>query len=196
MKYVKMLGLLAIAAAALMAFAGPASATLTSPAGTAVPVGTKIKATSTHSELTGVINITCTSSTVEGTLTSNGAIEAAGTIETLDWSGCGNHTVTTTEPGTLEIEKTANGTGTVFSTGARVTVLTHSLFLGTRHCIYRTDDTHVGTFTGSGHAGATTGTIKAASQPIDRVATDSLCGEESIWHGHYVVTSPDPLTIS
>ena len=72
MKYVKMLGLLAVAAAALMAFTGTAAATqVTSPAGT-LYTG-KITATSSNSELHGAfISVSCTSSHVEGDVDSHG----------------------------------------------------------------------------------------------------------------------------
>ena len=76
MKYAKMLGLLAVAAAALMAFAGVASATtLTSPSGTTYT--STIKATSEgtttlHNSSLGIA-VSCEESTVEGKVEKHGS---------------------------------------------------------------------------------------------------------------------------
>jgi hypothetical protein len=128
MKYVKMLGLAAVAAAALMAFVGAstASATVlcktpgtgtptgtTCPANQAYPAGTEIHAVSegnlvltTGSEFT---EITCKKGTVKGKTSNEGSATetVSGAAETITWEECstpnGACTVTTLKPGTLEV---------------------------------------------------------------------------------------------
>jgi hypothetical protein len=106
MKYLKILGLAAVAAAALMAFvgAGTASAettlckTTTTPCPSTgnYPVGTVIKGTSSNSKLVSAfLTDACTSSTVEGTL--ERATTPAGKITNLSWSGCTYPTTTATK---------------------------------------------------------------------------------------------------
>jgi hypothetical protein len=106
MKHLKMLGLALVAAAALMAFAGPASATtVTSPAGTEYTG--EIYATATSSLLlqAGFSNATCTESTVKGKVESNGGAAASGNISFLSFSGC-NFTLDVLSGGSLEVEST------------------------------------------------------------------------------------------
>jgi hypothetical protein len=204
MKYIKMLGLAAVAAAGLMTFVGvgtASAATLTSPANTVVPVGTLIKA---ENEGKVVLDppfgaIECSNSIVEGKVTNAGGVVGGvtqtvkGEIITLDFTVC-NATVTVLKKGTLEIHSLGNGNGTLTSNGAEVTVS----FVGT-HCIYRTGDiftdTDLGTVTGSATTkGNATFHIKAT---IPRVGGLSglFCGSGAEWTGAYKVTSPNPLFI-
>lgn len=197
MKYVKMLGLLAVAAAALMAFAGSASAlVVTEAANDQIDVNDVIKATSTHSELTGTIPITCTHSFVEGKVTDAGGNHGGtttpvkGNIEALTFGSneeCGNTTVKVVNKGTLELKDAAGSKGTLYSTGAEVTVLTHSFFLGTTHCIYKTNGTHLGEVSGD--------TLSIESAPIPEVPTPDFCGEDAEWDGTYTVTSPSGFNV-
>jgi len=191
MKYVKMLGLLAVAAAALMAFAGSASASsLTSPTGTTLGKGTIIRASSTNSSLTGTINISCKKSEVEGEVTNAGGagVTVEGTVTKLTFEECDPHTVTVIKKGTLSLHVNETNMGTLTSSGAEVTVLTHSVFLGTIHCIYKTNNTPIGTVTGGEPA-----TLHATSQSLERISTDFGCGEHSTWNGDYTINSPNPL---
>ena len=98
MRYVKMLGLLAVAAAALMAFAGSASAnTVTSNEG-ATPT---IKATAGETTLHGVATITCQKSSVEGPVETHGAgVTVKGPIKSLKFETCGTNHVTVLTNGT------------------------------------------------------------------------------------------------
>jgi hypothetical protein len=176
MKYVKMLGLLAVAAAALMALAGTASAKVTSPAGT--EYSGAITATSTNSALDGTVDITCKHSGVSGTLASKGATN--GTITSLTFTEC-SRAVTVTATGTLSIASN----GEVKSTGARVTVQTTILGFPV-HCIYKTENTKVGTLT----EGVAPAVMHIGSAPIPQEATSGLCGEDAEWTGNYTVTTP------
>jgi hypothetical protein len=201
MKYAKMLGLLAVAAAAMMAFAGSASATtLTGSGGTTLGVGTKIHAVNEGTvTLDGGVVITCTESTVEGEVTVAGDAThtAKGTNTTLTFGGC-NHTVTVLTPGTLEVHTegaTANNNGTLTSSGAKITVITHSFILGTAHCIYETNNTDIGRVTGSGTTHSTA-TLDIDSAAIPIVNTDEICGFGTAeWTGSYSVTTPDYLDV-
>src|SRR6476660_3981483 len=125
MKYVKILGLLAVAAAALMAFAGSASATtITSPTGTVLGSTTVIHAVNEngHVKLANPIaNIECVS-TVEGTISSKGAgVTAEGGISTLEFTSCTNAwVVKTISAGTLIAPWTSRHNSTLTSTGSKL----------------------------------------------------------------------------
>jgi hypothetical protein len=185
MKYVKMLGLLAVAAAALMAFAGPASAsTLTSPAGTTLATGSTIEATSSNSKLHGsFITVECSHSQVKGTVSENATKnkkDAGGSISTLDFTGC-NYTVTVSNAGSLSIASN----GTVTSTGAAITIHT-----SVGECVFSTSNTTVGTLTGGSGA-----TLDINSASIPRTGGSFFCGSSGVWTGNYTVTSPSYLAV-
>jgi hypothetical protein len=198
MKYVKMFGLLAVAAAALMAFAGAASATtVTSPTGTAIANGTKIHAESEggHVKLhTDIAEILCPS-TVEGEITTNSltGTDASGPITTLIFGtkateGCTNGWVVHVNlPGSLSVRhNTGTYNGDLFSSGATVTATRFGV-----ECAYQTNNTTIGTLTGGEHA---TLHIEAV---IPRHGGSSLCGSSAAnWTGSYTVTKPTPLFIS
>ncbi|HEX5983192.1 MAG TPA: hypothetical protein VFY69_03200, partial [Solirubrobacterales bacterium] len=175
MKYVKMLGLLAVAAAAMMAFAGIASATVTS--GGSAYTG-EISASSTNSELDGTVDVKCKQSTVAGSTTS-GATSSS--ISTLTFTECGSDTVSVVKKGSLSI----SSSGGVTSSGAEVTVQVHRSIFGfpiTTHCIYATG---AGTEVGQLTEGTTT--IHLLGTDIPRLSTDSGCGENSQWTGTYTI---------
>lgn len=200
MKYVKMLGLAAIAAAALMAFVGASSAsatTLTSPAGT-VYAG-KIKAVSETEKPTltgGFKNVECENSEVAGEVKNKGSETetVSGPVNTLTFTGNCTCKVVVLENGTLEIHTIA-GThnGTLTSTGAKVTVNCENTIFGTVHCIYVTNATDLGTLTGSSTTGGTA-TMDITAE-IPRESTNVLCAEEAVWHAKYLVTEPDFLDV-
>lgn len=199
MKYLKTLGLIAAAAAALMGFVGTASAaTLTSPVNTVLGVGTVIKATSEHVELTGSITTTCTHSVLEKRITHQGGDSPTKTvtanIEYLDFTNCGPTTITVVNGGSVEVHSIGNNTGTVTSTGLLITKLTHSFFLGTSHCIYKTNNTHLGTLKGTGHSGNTTATLEITAALLQE-PTDGLCGSDAEWHADYKVNTPHHLWV-
>lgn len=189
MKYLKTLGLLAIAAAALTAFAGTASATLTSPTGTAYTG--EISATSTNMHTSGTVKMACKHSLIVSSHTGGAT---TGAVSTLSFSECVPDTVTIISNGSLNI---AAGVGGVVSEGMEVTKLTHKTVLGfpiTAHCIYATapTGTSIGTITDShktgGHA------IIHVHANLMRTATDSACGEDpATWTGTYTVNKPSTL---
>jgi hypothetical protein len=195
MKYIKMLGLASVAAAALMAFigAGTASATeLYSTSGT-LGKGTTIHADaeSTLTLQAGFSTINCTESTVHGEITNAGSatttVSGPITKKTgLTFGGC-DSTVHVLKEGSLEIHHIAGTTnGTLTSSGAEVTVIKSGV-----HCIYETSNTHIGTLTGSttGHA-----TLHIEAN-LKRVPTSFLCADNAAWEGEYTVTQPSPLWV-
>ena len=198
MKFFKMLGLLSMAAAALMVFSGIASATtLTSPDKTALGVGAKLHAVNEngHVTLTGPLGIAveCATSTVEGEITNAGGsgVAVAGKITSLSFTGCTNgYVVDVNALGTLSVASSGTNTGTVTSNGTEVTV-TNVPFAGT--CVYKTSNTDIGTLTGSTKTGATATFDISASIP--RTGGSGLCGSSGTWEGSYSIDKPDSLDI-
>jgi hypothetical protein len=215
MKYLKMLGLAAIAAGALMAFAGAGTAsatelTCTEPAGTKVmcPAGTKIESSSEgHAVLDSIIGkIECNSKVSGKTGNTGSSTETvSGTIEVLEFTGCTTATVHVLKKGTLEIHTQittindggsppvitevtdgVNGNGTLTSTGAEVTVETSGF-----HCIFTTNATKIGTVTGSTTTKATATLDISATIPRTGGRSGAFCGASAPWTGSYSVTSPD-----
>ena len=191
MKYLKILGLLAVAASAMMAFAGSASATtLTAPAGTTYTGEIVAENETGHVRLHNpAANIEC-SSTVKGTVTGHGAsVTAEGEISTLDFTPCtGNWTVTGNIGGTL----IAHTGGAITSTGATVTAVNDSLGIT---CRYATNATSIGTLTGA--TSSTTHATLDISASIPFHSGSIFCGSgASAWTGNYTVTTPKGLVIS
>jgi hypothetical protein len=199
MKYLKVLGLAAIAAAALMAFAGTASATtLTSPKGTALGVGAIIHAEAEgHAVLDPPIGKIECPSTVEGEITNAGGagLPVTGKITTLTFPNCTNGAVVTVlAKGTLSISSSGSNSGSLSSTGAEVTVEAFGF-----HCIFKTNATPLGTVTGSTEPKAnefTDATLDISAE-ISRTGgrSGAFCGEKAKWTGSYKVTKPTPLFI-
>lgn len=190
-----MLGLLAVAAAALMAFAGPASATqLTSPTGT-LYTG-KIHATSEgHAKLVNTAlgaTIEC-ESTVEGEITSHGTgVTAKGPLTSVLFTPCTNSWhVTTTTPGELELHWISADTAQLTSTGAVVSTTRLGIT-----CNYETNNTAIGHLTDSHAKGGSTATLHiSASIPIG-AGSSGLCGTGvSHWSGGYLITTPMELYV-
>jgi hypothetical protein len=202
MKYLKMLGLAAISALAMMAVtAGTASATTLEVDGVtknskveisaSLKAGNSLPLTSTSG---GTLFNTCTGSTVGGhTGTtveghSTGPYTGAtvtGPITTLTFTGCNNN-VTPHKMGTLHIEHIKGTTnGTLRSSGAEVT--SYSAIFGTYLNCKTGEGTHLGTLTG-------VGTGKHASMHVNAALN---CGITSaLWSGTYTVTSPTGLGVS
>jgi len=216
MKYVKMLGLAAIAAAALMAFVGASSASATvlctvegtgTPTGTTCPANEAYKAeTEIHAvnkgvvKLDGALVIECNKSTIKGNTTSEGSATetVGGPITTLTFEEC-TCEVKVLKAGSLEVhwinpvdeggKETGSHNGTLTSSGAEVTVLCKTIF-GNVHCIFTTNATDIGTLTGGNPAIATANAI------LTQAKTDSLCPSEPRWTATYEVTTPKPLFVA
>jgi hypothetical protein len=173
MKYLKMLGLVAVAATALMAFlgAGTASATVfcstnasPCPAGQKWPTGTEPRFTvrlggaGIWTDTSGNVVAKCPEGEIRGTITSSGS--ATETVKTsvpasgFTWPGVeGCLKTITLEGGTLEyhaIEGTNNATVTV--TGFKITIFIEAF---STSCIYGFGTGEdLGTLTGNGSSSA------------------------------------------
>lgn len=192
MKHVKMLGLLVMAAASLMAFASSASAaTLTSPAGTEYTGEiTSSLEKGSSALLKAGIEDTCTSSTTAGTVTTNTSTEASGALSSLTFGGCTQDTVVK-NAGSLKI----NSAGEVFTSGSRVEVTVTSIF-GNITCFYGAEtgsSVKIGTF-----VGGTPAKLNVSTTSLQRLSgsNTSLCAEKGTWTGTYVVTSPSTLLLN
>lgn len=201
MKYLKILGLAAVAAMALTAFlgAGTASASkviqTTSGSTDTLGVGTVIEATlepetsAFLEDAFGFTAVTCTGSTVKGTLervTPTG--QPRGSISTLDFTNCG-HTVDVEANGELEVRNIAGTTnGTVFSAGAKVKVFNTLL---NQNCTANTGlGTDIGTLTA---AGSPTG--HATMDINGLIPLEGCSASNARWTGKYTVTSPTGLEL-
>jgi hypothetical protein len=189
MKHVKMLGLLVMAAASLMAFASSASAapTLTSPSGTAYTG--EIHATlasGTSATLKAGIEDTCTESTAKGKVSTNNETHAEGALSVLTFAKCTQHT-NTVKPGSLTI----NQAGEVFTTGSRVEVKV----TGLATCFYGQETgsaVKIGTLTGG-----TPAKLAVSTTTLQReTGSDTFwCASSGTWTGSYVVTTPGTLLV-
>ncbi len=196
MKYIKMLGLLAVAATALMAFAGTATAsTATSPKGT-VYTGTYKAEVEGSVKLDGTfVTVQCNQSTIEGQVEQHGAnVTTGGKITSMTFSEC-NYAVTVLRNGTLEAHQTGSkgfdADGTVTSTGLEFTLHT-----SVGICTFTTNNTDVGT--GTLTSSDTTGgnaTLDIATSKIPRTAGNFLCGSSGSLTGSYKVVTPSTLYI-
>jgi hypothetical protein len=185
MKYVKMLGLLAVAAAALMAFAGTASATtVTGPNGETTPTIHAVHEGSHVILNNPIAKIEC-NSTVEGTVASHGAgLTVFGPIGTLNFTNCTNSWhVTVVTSGSLELHYSSPGVGTLTSSGATVTTTRFGIV-----CNYATGNTHIGAITDSSITGGGATLHINAQIPIHS-GSSAFCGSgASGWSGSYVTT--------
>ena len=204
MRYLKMFGLAALAAA-LMASAvvGTASATtIETEAGVPLGSGTSITAVAEgRTELHPPIgSIWCPESHVGGKTTNagGGGINVIGNIESLSFTGC-NATVTPIKDGngrygSLAVSWTSGSNGTLYGTGQEVTVV----YLGF-HCIFRTTNTKLGTVTGSATTGGDATLDIEAMIPRTSGSSGAFCGAVGTaaqWTGSYKVLLPTPLNIT
>ena len=193
MRYIKMLGLLAIAAAALMAFAGVASATtVTSPSGT-LYTGAIVAEGEGHTTLHAAngISVSCPGSVSGTSLTHGSSVTAIGNIATLTFGTAGapctnSDVVHVSALGSLEIHGLGSGNGTLTSTGTTVNVTDNTGV----DCGFLTKETDVGTLTGGSPA-----TLDINSAKIPRHSGSILCGATGTWTGSYKVTTPASLFI-
>lgn len=197
MKHLKMLGLAAVAAAALMALVGAGTATAetselfsgatTLSSGTTIKSSLKAGTSALLSDTSGELADTCKGSTVEGKTTNTTGSPVTGNISTLDWNEC-NWTTTTLVNGSLSITKIAGGSnGTVSGSGSKVTVQV----FGFLDCIYGTGaGTHLGTLDG-----VTSGNATMTINATVKLQEGAFCPETTKWVATYLVTSPTGLNV-
>ena len=198
MKYLKMLGLAAVAAMALTAFIGASSAsatvlctTTTTPCGTGWHVDSIVASVASGQSVTlkntsGTIEATCTvaSSTTTKTATGSATTTPAGTVSVanLTWgpvgSGCTN-TTDTVAGGTLEVHWTSGDNGTVTGSGFEVTVV-----LAGVSCTLGLEGTKsIGDITG-GHPA-----IMHVGVGVVKKSGSFLCPSTGTWEGTYTITN-------
>jgi hypothetical protein len=190
MKYLKMLGLAALSAMALMAFvAGPASATTLELGGVTQNKSVSLEATiksgtsAVLRDTSGFSVNTCTSSEVAGsTETTFTGPTVTGKVSKLTFSNC-TDPVTVHKNGTLHVAYSSGTNGTVSSSGAEVTV-----------------DGPFGYITCTTGAGTTLGTLTGVSSGNATMDVNAVLNCTVIstarWTGTYTVTSPAGLGVS
>jgi hypothetical protein len=189
MKYVKMLGLAAVAAMALMAFLGASSAsatvlckTATNPCGagwvyTGALEGSLTSGSSAVLESTGenpLIEDTCTVSVVKGEVTKDGGagVNASGPVNSVSFEKCTNTTTVLNGTGTLELEGSV-----VKAKGFEVTVNAGV------SCIYSAGTgTTLGTFVGGNPAKIVVNAV------VNKSGGSFLCPSDSKWTAEYTIT--------
>ncbi len=192
MKHLKTLGLAAVAATALMAFAAPASATtLTNGSGEEI---TTLEATLEGSLITTNTADepidTCTESTVSGSINAGtqGTTWVEGAVG-VTWGGCTWDT-TTLNGGTLDVMSNGDGTGTVVSTGFVWTVT-----VGPVNCLYGTKTTGAGG-TSLGDLPSGTEATLAINVIVEEQEPRKLaCPNTARLLANYEVTNPHELVI-
>lgn len=188
MKSIKVFGLLAVAAAALMGLAGTAlaSSTLTSPTGTTYTG--EFAATSTNFKWHGAfVTVECSHAAIKGTVEKHTTSNAGGKLSSWTFAGC-NYVTTVESAGSLEIDTTNR----VISKGAKISMTTS---VGT--CIFTTNavtGTEIGAFTDShetgGHAVQDINSAK-----IPRTGGNFLCGSSATWTGNFTFHTPSRLYV-
>ncbi len=169
-----------LAVIAVLAFAGTGSAaTFTSPEGTTY-TGSLV-ATSTNSKLEGAfVAVECSHSELKASVEQHGSVNAGGNVSSLTFTGC-NYTTHILNAGTV----TSDSTGTLWSTGGKITVQT-----SVGHCIFTTNNTDIGNLVeGSG------GVLALSSSKIPRTGGNFLCGSSGTWTGSYDLTTPNDLWV-
>lgn len=193
MRYIKMVGLTTMAAIAAMALATSASATiLTSPGET--PYTGQFAAQAGEITLHGVATYTCNKSHATGEVEQHGSsVTARGKLTTWTLSECNGH-VAIKKLGTVEIhteKEGSNGNGTVTVSGTEVESVSTSMGIT---CIFTTENTFLGTLTGSNTTGGTA-VLMIESAAIPRTGGSIFCGSTGELTGSYTVTTPDALYI-
>ncbi|HEY6731113.1 MAG TPA: hypothetical protein VI039_08825 [Solirubrobacterales bacterium] len=218
MKHLKMLAMAAVAATALIAFAGAgtASATVlcknnlnTSSCSEDYGAGTEVKFNSTMNSVLhaggGIFHFGCGSSSFSGKTDSTGGsantVSIPITAKLYDPCGCG---ISVISYGTLELHH-VSGTddATVTSSGTRMRTNCSTIF-GPVRCTYATENTDLGTLQGGNPAKLPiNATVKIVPE------SDPICGvpfvnekeelefkPEATWTAEYQVTSPKPLYVT
>jgi hypothetical protein len=191
MKFTKILGVVAVAALALMAFASTASATTLEVGGVTKNEAITIKASVSGSALltdtSGFFANTCTKSSVEGTTASPfTGTTVGGPINTLTFESCtedAKEKVVVDAAGSLSVAAiTGTTNGTVSSSSAKVT--TPSPF-GKLTCVTASGGTDIGKLTG----------VSSGSATMDISAVLNCGAITAKWTGTYTVTSPSGLGV-
>lgn len=200
MKYIKMLGLAAVAATAVMAFVGAGTASATVICATGTPeesvcgTGKKeysgaITGVSTNATLaTNLANVVCAESETTLNPTSSTGAPIVGTVSALTFTSCETEvthvgcTVTVRNlPYNSSLEGTALTVTDSVGAGARV------VCLGVIDCEFLTKEAHLTVKNGS--------PTTATATNVGLTRTGVTCPETATWSATYSVTSPAGLTV-
>jgi hypothetical protein len=222
MKYVKMLGLAAVSAAALMAFvgAGTASATVLcktpgtgTTTGTTCPEGWAYSSATLHAVLdpetgpaklvTSFKNIECKQSTVSITQTNEGSATETvkGTVEEHEFEPGKFTPWLTFGECNCEVKVLSGGSVEVhWIEGSHNGTITSTGGEVTAQCNSIFGPVHCIYQTNKTDIGKLTGgamaTMDIEKSNIPRLATDALCAEKAEWSAKYTVTEPEPLYVT
>jgi hypothetical protein len=209
MKYARMLGLAAIAALAITAVVGAGTASASRLCKTTVavcpdawdwPTGTEIHAVLDSStliyEVNGLVEETCTSSTIKGKTSNTGSATETVEIplESKTLTGCTN-AAKVIKPGrwTIHADPTAEGkdvgAGIVTSEGTEMTIVS----FGFISCIFKTGTgTNIGTLDEPASPTSDATLTVNATVPISGAG----CPANAKLTAEYTVTTPTPLYVS
>lgn len=185
------LAVIAAAAVALLLSGSTASATTFNlPAGTTI--GADSESTVTLHPPIG--SISCSESLIGGKTTNSGGLSETvkGNIEALGFSGC-NATVTVLKKGSFEVHTlsaSADDNGTLTSSGIEITIA----FSGF-HCIFSTNNTTIGTITGSYTTGTSATIDISGTIPRTGGSSGVFCGSTAAWTGSYKIVTPIVLNV-
>lgn len=192
MKHVRILLLLAVAAAALMAIVGTASATtITAPAGT-------VNTSDPFWESEGYVPIDNPISTIKCVsilstqVDSHGAgVTAKGLVNFLNFTNCTDSWhVTVVTAGALEYHASGGGNATVTWSGMTIEATRFGIT-----CRYKTNNTDIGFLTPAASSTAHATLHIQGAFPFH--SGSPLCGSgDTTWTGSYTITTPKGLTIS
>lgn len=191
MKYSRILAIAALAVAAMLALTAAASATTpTSPSGTTYTGAVNLESEGSVT-FHGPMDATCEKSSMEGEVEQHGkGVTIKIKINGVVIIECGPVHVTIKGKGTLTIhplKPLLNGRFTW--SGGKLRFQFTALGL---ECEYETNETAVGTLTGSESSNAT---WDVESSSIPRTGGSIFCGSSMEWTGSYVVTTPSVLSI-
>lgn len=184
MKHLKNLGPCLLAAASLMSFAsGASAATFTSPTGMEYTGALSASLEGSTLLKAGFAEITCTSGTIAGGVTTNNESEAGGPTSSVAFSNCGTATVKTENSvGTLKILK---GSHALSGTGVEV-----KFTVAGTSCVYGMGTgTALGTATNTTVSGIDKVTL-AISTKLPLIEGGFLCANPAPWTANYLVTTP------
>ncbi|HEX6602760.1 MAG TPA: hypothetical protein VF030_08970 [Solirubrobacterales bacterium] len=191
MKYVKTLGIMVASVAALLAFAATASATAITSGGS-VYTGTVQASSEGHVALHGPLGIKaeCNSS-FAGSIASHGAATTTTqTLSTVSFPGCTNgYEIHVTTLGHFGWHWWFGGNARLTSTSLVIDLTTPLGF----NCVYSTNNTEIGTVTGSSTTGGKA-TVDV-SGAIPRTGGSAFCGSSGTLTGSYVINTPSNLNV-
>lgn len=193
MKYLKMLGIAAVAAMSFMAFAvSSASATTLAVTGetknesVTITASLEKESSAILSRTDGSLANTCLESHMHGHTVAPFTVDpgaVGGPIDELSFSNCTRNPVVVHKLGSLSVSYISGSNGTVTASGQEVTV--PSAF-GTLNC-KTGEGVDVGTLTGAASGNA--------KMDINAVLNCGFLVPSASWKGTYVVTSPHALAV-